>query len=145
MERRVVHPGHVKAPFVGVRLRVDGVSLGREVGQWPLMVPTITAPGPRLISARSPAFGRRLDRLGRGEGVAVGGLRERQRVGPPTDVQDGDAGAAGDALTAAQDEEALQLGAVVAVVPGGNVADDVVVRERVGRRPCGVSVCGART
>ena len=100
----------------------------------PLMAPTITAPGPRLIRARSPASAADSIAPVDVSGLAVDRLRERQRLGPADGRPGRDAGAADDALAAAEDEEALHLDAVLAVVLAGHGADDVVVRERVGRR-----------
>ena len=78
----------------------------------------------------------RLDRLSGRERLVVDGRREGEWV-PAQRRPRRDAGAADDALAGAQDEVALQLDAVLAVVLLRHVANDVVVRERVGWRALG--------
>src|SRR6476620_11246453 len=73
--------------------------------------------------------GGRLDR-GRGcERLSVDRLREREWVRAADGRPGRQAGAADDALAAADNEEALHLDAVLAVVVAGDGADDVIVRE----------------
>ena len=115
-------------------------------------VASVAAQGPNDHGVRAEVdrnhesrVGRRLDRFGRCQGMAVDGLHERQLLRTADRRPGRNAGPTHDALTAADDEVALELDAVGAMVPGGHVADDVVVREGVGRVALRGVDCGAST